>query len=72
MLVLVAQETILNEESSFQSSLQFAPNFPVVCLRQAMVQKLLIVITIENYLTLLKKPLYIMVSMDFTFNLKTF
>lgn len=72
VLVLVAQETILNEESSFQSSLQFAPNFPVVCLRQGMVHKLLIIITIENYLALLRKPLYIMVSMDFTFNFKTF
>lgn len=47
VLVLVVQETILNEESSFQSSLQFAPNFPVVRLRQAMVHKLSVLITIR-------------------------
>lgn len=71
MLVLVEQETILNEESSFQSSSQFAHNFPVVCLRQAMVHNLQIIITIENYLTLLRKPLYIVLK-DFTLNFKTF
>lgn len=49
VLVLVKRETILNKESSFQSSSQFAPNFPVVRLRQAMVHKLSIIITIENY-----------------------
>lgn len=72
VLVLVEQETILNEESSFQSSSQFAHNFPVVRLRQAMVHKLSIVITIENYLALLRKPLYIMVSMDFCSILRPF
>lgn len=72
VIVLVEQETILNEESSFQSSSQFDPNFPVVRLWQAMKHKLSIIITIENYLALLWKPLYVMVSMDFTFNFKTF